>query len=118
VEEDPLLLLAGTIRVGGLELGDQLSILGFHGLIVSAEAVVRASADAGQRCRDGPAPKPAMRGRRLQLLGYKTPPVVALSAQPTTSQLLTAAGTEAAPEVAAELLPISKRVHRTARLVN
>jgi hypothetical protein len=28
------------IGVGGLELGDQLSIPGFHGLIVSAEAVV------------------------------------------------------------------------------
>ena len=35
-----LLLLAGVIGVGGLELGDQLSIPGFHGLIVSAEAVV------------------------------------------------------------------------------
>jgi hypothetical protein len=35
-----LLLLAGMIGVGGLELGDQLSIPGFHGLIVSAEAVV------------------------------------------------------------------------------
>jgi hypothetical protein len=35
-----LLLLAGMIGVGGLELGGQLSIPGFHGLIVSAEAVV------------------------------------------------------------------------------
>ena len=35
-----LLLLAAVIGVGGLELGDQLSIPGFHGLIVSAEAVV------------------------------------------------------------------------------
>ena len=35
-----LLLLAGMIGVGGLELGDQLSIPGFHGLTVSAEAVV------------------------------------------------------------------------------
>ena len=35
-----LLLLAGMIGVGGLEFGDQLSIPGFHGLIVSAEAVV------------------------------------------------------------------------------
>ena len=35
-----LILLAGMIGVGGLELGDQLSIPGFHGLIVSAEAVV------------------------------------------------------------------------------
>jgi hypothetical protein len=35
-----LLLLAGMIGVGGLELGHQLSIPGFHGLIVSAEAVV------------------------------------------------------------------------------
>ena len=35
-----LLLLAGMIGVGGLELGDQLSIPGLHGLIVSAEAVV------------------------------------------------------------------------------
>ena len=35
-----LLLLAGMIGVGGLELGDRLSIPGFHGLIVSAEAVV------------------------------------------------------------------------------
>jgi hypothetical protein len=35
-----LLLLAGVIGVSGLELGDQLSIPGFHGLIVSAEAVV------------------------------------------------------------------------------
>ena len=35
-----LLLLAGMIGVGGLELGRQLSIPGFHGLIVSAEAVV------------------------------------------------------------------------------
>jgi hypothetical protein len=35
-----LLLLAGMIGVGGLELGDQLSIPGFHGLFVSAEAVV------------------------------------------------------------------------------
>jgi hypothetical protein len=35
-----LLLLAAMIGVGGLELGDQLSIPGFHGLIVSAEAVV------------------------------------------------------------------------------
>jgi hypothetical protein len=35
-----LLLLAGVIGVGGLELGDQLSIPGFHGLIVSAGAVV------------------------------------------------------------------------------
>ena len=35
-----LLLLVGTIGVGGLELGNQLSIPGFHGLIVSAEAVV------------------------------------------------------------------------------
>ena len=35
-----LLLLAGMIGVGGLELGDQLSIPGFHSLIVSAEAVV------------------------------------------------------------------------------
>ena len=35
-----LLLLAGTIGVGGLELGDQLSIPGFHSLIVRAEAVV------------------------------------------------------------------------------
>ena len=35
-----LLLLAGMIGVGGLELGNQLSIPGFHGLIVSAEAVV------------------------------------------------------------------------------
>ena len=34
-----LLLLAGVIGVGGLELG-KLSIPGFHGLIVSAEAVV------------------------------------------------------------------------------
>ena len=35
-----LLLLMGTIGVGGVELGNQLSIPGFHGLIVSAEAVV------------------------------------------------------------------------------
>jgi hypothetical protein len=35
-----ILLLAGMIGVGALELGDQLSIPGFHGLIVSAEAVV------------------------------------------------------------------------------
>jgi hypothetical protein len=35
-----LLLLVGLIGVGGLELGDRLSIPGFHGLIVSAEAVV------------------------------------------------------------------------------
>jgi hypothetical protein len=35
-----LLLLAGMIGVGGLELGDQLSIPGFHGLIVRAGAVV------------------------------------------------------------------------------
>jgi hypothetical protein len=35
-----LLLLAGMIGIGGLKLGDQLSIPGFHGLIVSAEAVV------------------------------------------------------------------------------
>ncbi len=35
-----LLLLAGMIGVGGLELGEQLSIPGIHGLIVSAEAVV------------------------------------------------------------------------------
>ena len=35
-----LLLLAGMIGVGGLELGEQLSIPGFHGLIVSAGAVV------------------------------------------------------------------------------
>ena len=35
-----LILLAGMIGVGGLELGDQLSIPGFQGLIVSAEAVV------------------------------------------------------------------------------
>ena len=35
-----LLLLAAMIGVGGLELGDQLSIPGFHGLIVSAEAEV------------------------------------------------------------------------------
>ena len=35
-----LLLIAAMIGVGGLELGDQLSIPGFHGLIVSAEAVV------------------------------------------------------------------------------
>ena len=35
-----LLLLTGMIGVGGLELGDRLSIPGFHGLIVSAEAVV------------------------------------------------------------------------------
>ena len=35
-----LLLLAAMIGVGGLELGDQLSIPGFQGLIVSAEAVV------------------------------------------------------------------------------
>ena len=35
-----LLLLAGVIGVSGLELGDQLSIPGFQGLIVSAEAVV------------------------------------------------------------------------------
>lgn len=34
------LLLAGLIGVCGLELGEQLSIPGFHGLIVSAEAVV------------------------------------------------------------------------------
>ena len=35
-----LLLLAGMIAVGGLELGSQLSIPGFQGMIVSAEAVV------------------------------------------------------------------------------
>ncbi len=35
-----LLLLAGMIGVVGLELGDQLSIPGFRGLIVSAEAMV------------------------------------------------------------------------------
>ena len=35
-----LLLLAGLIGVGGLELGEQLSIPGVHRLIVSAEAVV------------------------------------------------------------------------------
>ncbi len=35
-----LLLLAGMIGIGGLVLGDQLSIPGFHGLIVSAEAIV------------------------------------------------------------------------------
>ena len=35
-----LLLLAGMIGVGGLELGRQLSIPGFHGFIISAEAVV------------------------------------------------------------------------------
>ena len=35
-----LLLLMGTIGVGGVELGNQLSIPGLHGLIVSAEAVV------------------------------------------------------------------------------
>lgn len=35
-----LLLLAGIIAVGGLEIGDQLSIPGIHGLIVRAEAVV------------------------------------------------------------------------------
>ena len=35
-----LLLLAGLIGVGGLELGEQLSISGVHGLIASAEAVV------------------------------------------------------------------------------
>jgi hypothetical protein len=35
-----LLLLAGMIALGGLELGHQLSIPGFHGLIGSAEAVV------------------------------------------------------------------------------
>ena len=35
-----LLLLAAMVGAGGLELGDQLSIPGFHSLIVSAEAVV------------------------------------------------------------------------------
>jgi hypothetical protein len=35
-----LLLLAGMIGVGGLELGHQLSIPGFRGLIVSAKAEV------------------------------------------------------------------------------
>ena len=35
-----LLLLAALIGLGGLELGEQLSIPGFHGLISSAEAVV------------------------------------------------------------------------------
>ena len=35
-----LLLLAAMVGAGGLELGDQLAIPGFHGLIVSAEAVV------------------------------------------------------------------------------
>ena len=35
-----VLLLAGIIGVGGLELGNRLSIPGFHGLIISAEAVV------------------------------------------------------------------------------
>jgi hypothetical protein len=35
-----LLLLAGMIGVGGLEIANQLSIPGFHGLIISAEAVV------------------------------------------------------------------------------
>ena len=32
----------------------------------------RASADARQRCRDGPAHNPAMRGRRLRLLDYNS----------------------------------------------
>jgi hypothetical protein len=35
-----VLLLAGIIGVGGLELGNRLSIPGFHSLIISAEAVV------------------------------------------------------------------------------
>jgi hypothetical protein len=34
------LLLAGIAGLGGLALGEQLSISGFHGLISSAEAVV------------------------------------------------------------------------------
>ena len=34
------LLLAGMIGLGGLTLGEQLSIPGFHGLISIAEAVV------------------------------------------------------------------------------
>jgi hypothetical protein len=35
-----LLLLAGLIGVGGLQLGEQLSVPGIHGLFASAEAVV------------------------------------------------------------------------------
>ena len=35
-----LLLLTGMIGVGGVELGGQLSIPDFHGLIVAAGAVV------------------------------------------------------------------------------
>ncbi len=35
-----LLLLAGIIGIGGLELGERLSVPGFHGVISSAEAVV------------------------------------------------------------------------------
>ena len=34
------LLLAGMIGIGGLEVGEHLSIPGFHSLIASAEAVV------------------------------------------------------------------------------
>jgi hypothetical protein len=35
-----LLLLAGMIGVSGLEIGERLSILGVHGVIASAGAVV------------------------------------------------------------------------------
>jgi hypothetical protein len=35
-----LLLLVGLMGMGGLELGEQLSIPGMHGLFTSAEAVV------------------------------------------------------------------------------
>ena len=58
----------GMIAVGGLELGHRLSIPGFHGLIVSAEAVVGRPLTPGQRCWDGPAHIPAMRDRRLRML--------------------------------------------------
>jgi hypothetical protein len=34
------LLLAGLIGIGGLDVGERLSIPGFHSLIASAEAVV------------------------------------------------------------------------------
>ena len=66
-----LLLLAGMIGVGGLELGDQLSIP-----LPQSDRERRgggwASADARQRCRDGPAHNPAMRSGRLRLLGFRS----------------------------------------------
>ena len=63
-----IVLLALAAGLGGLELGELLSVPGVYGPVSSAEARRRTAADTGERRGRRASHRSALRGGRLQLL--------------------------------------------------